>query len=179
MPRPAACCNITSCTGYAFTSPQPGATENDCWLKTGPTSLVKYRAGFHICSGLMRPPPPPPPPPCSVATNAAKYNSVWMGGTPDWASLQIHLGSDPAAALRLAEGSLDRYRSELRDQWNIHGLTANDGYGVNGQPWCTAHCKGARADGIAVSGSPRAPQMGSTWCCGTCLLRCLVKPGRG
>jgi non-lysosomal glucosylceramidase len=39
----------------------------------------------------------------------------------------------------MAEKELDHYRVDLRDQWNIHGLTANDGYGVDGQPWCTAH----------------------------------------
>jgi hypothetical protein len=39
----------------------------------------------------------------------------------------------------MAAKEMEHYRSTLRDQWNIHGLTANDGYGVDGQPWCTAH----------------------------------------
>jgi hypothetical protein len=39
----------------------------------------------------------------------------------------------------MAAKEMDHYRTTLRDQWNIHGLTANDGYGVDGQPWCTAH----------------------------------------
>lgn len=81
-------------------------------------------------------------PTCSSAMTQAKYNSVWMGGAPDWAALQIALGSLGVgldAALAMAEKELDHYRSTLRDQWNIHGLTANDGYGIDGQPWCTAH----------------------------------------
>ena len=63
---------------------------------------------------------------------------VWMGGAPDWAALQIALGDKGVgvkAALAMAEKELDHWRTGLRDQWNIHGLTANDGYGVDGQPW--------------------------------------------
>jgi hypothetical protein len=41
--------------------------------------------------------------------------------------------------LLLDNNDNNRYRTGLRDQWNIHGITANDGYGVDGQPWCTAH----------------------------------------
>lgn len=98
-------------------------------------------------TGTTPKPPPPPAPPnpsasCNAAVKSAKYDSVWMGGAPDWASLQISLGSTGIgidSALAMAEKELDHYRSTLRDQWNIHGLTANDGYGVDGQPWCTAH----------------------------------------
>lgn len=81
-------------------------------------------------------------PSCGAAMAQAKYDSVWMGGAPDWASLQISLGPDGVgleAAMAMAQKELDHYRVTLRDQWNIHGLTANDGYGVDGQPWCTAH----------------------------------------
>ena len=80
---------------------------------------------------------------CSEAVARSKYDSVWMGGAPDWAALQISLqdrGVGIEEALAMAKKELDHYRTDLRDQWNIHGLTANDGYGVDGQPWCTAHC---------------------------------------
>lgn len=79
---------------------------------------------------------------CTAAVKESKYNSVWMGGAPDWAALQIALGDDGVGvdiAMAMAKKELDHYRTTLRDQWNIHGLTANDGYGVDGQPWCTAH----------------------------------------
>ena len=93
----------------------------------------------------QKPPSPPVPPSCGVAAAAAKYDSVWMGGAPDWAALQVALvgvadnGVGLEGALAMAEKELDHYRTGLRDQWNVHGLYANDGYGVDGQPWCTAH----------------------------------------
>ena len=67
-----------------------------------------------------------------------------MGGAPDWAALTIalsgnKLGGGVEAALAMAGKELDHWRSTLRDGWNIHGITANDGYSVDGQPWCTAH----------------------------------------
>eukprot|EP00656_Telonema_subtile_P055540 TRINITY_DN8636_c0_g2_i1.p1 TRINITY_DN8636_c0_g2~~TRINITY_DN8636_c0_g2_i1.p1 ORF type:complete len:1042 (-),score=198.12 TRINITY_DN8636_c0_g2_i1:161-3286(-) len=79
---------------------------------------------------------------CAAAVNGLKYDSVWMGAAPDWCALQISLGDQGvgvAEALAMAQKGLDHYRSTLRDQWNIHGLVANDGYGVDGQSWCTAH----------------------------------------
>jgi hypothetical protein len=98
--------------------------------------------GLTVVTTTGRPPLAPPPPPtpasslCHTAVSEAKYNSVWMGGAPDWAALQISLGGRGVgveAALAMAEKELDHYRTTLRDQWNIHGLTANDGYGVDGQ----------------------------------------------
>jgi hypothetical protein len=93
-------------------------------------------------SGAPPDTPPPPTTSCHAAVSRSKYDSVWMGGAPDWAALQISLGEDGvglAPALAMAQKELDHYRIGLRDQWNVHGLTANDGYGVDGQPWCTAH----------------------------------------
>ena len=49
------------------------------------------------------------------------------------------LGAGVDAALAMAGNELDHWRSTLRDGWNIHGITANDEYRVDGQPWCTAH----------------------------------------
>jgi non-lysosomal glucosylceramidase len=100
--------------------------------------------GLTVVTTTGAPPEAPPPPTtsCTAAVGRSKYDSVWMGGAPDWAALQISLGQDGVglpSALAMAEKELDHYRVNLRDQWNIHGLTANDGYGVDGQPWCTAH----------------------------------------
>ena len=36
-----------------------------------------------------------------------------------------------------AEKSLNRWRTELNDLWNIHGLVGGIGYGYDGLPWCT------------------------------------------
>ena len=103
--------------------------------------------GLTVVTTAGVPPKPPPPPPatplgCAPLVNALKYDSVWMGGAPDWAALQVALGSDGAGmdvAMEMAQRELDHYRTGLRDQWNVHGLYANDGYGLDGQPWCTAH----------------------------------------
>jgi uncharacterized protein (DUF608 family) len=100
--------------------------------------------GLTVVTTTGAPPEAPPPPTtsCKAAVGRGKYDSVWMGGAPDWAALQISLGQDGVglrSALAMAEKELNHYRVDLRDQWNIHGLTANDGYGVDGQPWCTAH----------------------------------------
>ena len=46
---------------------------------------------------------------------------------------------DPDDALKRAKKALDHYRSELKDQWNIHGLTNSNGYGLDGLPWTTSH----------------------------------------
>ena len=42
-------------------------------------------------------------------------------------------------ALNRAKRSLDHWRSTLNDQWNIHGLIASNGYGLDGLPWATSH----------------------------------------
>ena len=49
------------------------------------------------------------------------------------------LGVTPRIALHQAEKSLDHYRSTLKDQWNFHGLTSSEHYGVDGLPWATSH----------------------------------------
>lgn len=79
---------------------------------------------------------------CSNAVAKSKFNTVWMLAAPDWAALQLSLGPQGVgvdAAMAMAQKELDQYRVTLRDQWNIHGITAGDGYGVDGQPWCSAH----------------------------------------
>ena len=76
---------------------------------------------------------------CFALEEESKFNSIWMGSDADWTALNIHLGMDPAKALKQAEKALEHYRTKLNDFWNIHGLTAGQGYGVDGQPWCTSH----------------------------------------
>ena len=76
---------------------------------------------------------------CFSLEEESKFNSIWMGSDADWTTMNIHLGMDPAKALKQAEKALEHYRTKLNDFWNIHGLTAGQGYGVDGQPWCTSH----------------------------------------
>ena len=76
---------------------------------------------------------------CSLLRKHSIYKSIWMGASPDWTILQIHLGMGPYKALEQAKKSLLHYRDYLNDLWNIHGLTAGSGYGLDGQPWCTSH----------------------------------------
>lgn len=49
------------------------------------------------------------------------------------------LGMEPKLALEQASKSLNNYRSTLRDEWNIHGLTSSEHYGLDGLPWATSH----------------------------------------
>lgn len=51
----------------------------------------------------------------------------------------IILDLSPKIALHQAEKSLDHYRTTLKDQWNIHGLTSSEQYGLDGLPWATSH----------------------------------------
>lgn len=76
---------------------------------------------------------------CFALEKESKFNSIWMGSDSDWSTLSIHLGIDPMNSLKQAEKALEHYRTTLNDLWNIHGLTAGQGYGVDGQPWCTSH----------------------------------------
>ena len=76
---------------------------------------------------------------CFALEEESKFNSIWMGSDADWTTLNIHLGMDPEDSLKQAEKALEHYRTKLNDFWNIHGLTAGQGYGVDGQPWCTSH----------------------------------------
>lgn len=76
---------------------------------------------------------------CFALEKESKFNSIWMGSDSDWSTLSIHLGIDPMKSLKQAEKALEHYRTTLNDLWNIHGLTAGQGYGVDGQPWCTSH----------------------------------------
>ena len=76
---------------------------------------------------------------CLDLEEESKFKSIWMGSDSDWTTLNIHLGMDPGESLKQAEKALEHYRTNLNDFWNIHGLTAGQGYGVDGQPWCTSH----------------------------------------
>ena len=54
-------------------------------------------------------------------------------------SESVILGLEPHLALGQAIKSLDNYRSTLRDEWNFHGLTSSQHYGLDGLPWATSH----------------------------------------
>jgi len=76
---------------------------------------------------------------CRSLENITKYESIWMSASPDWTVLQLHLGMNPKNALEQVSKSLDNYRTTLRDQWNVHGLTSSKSYGLDGLPWATSH----------------------------------------
>ncbi|XP_020625895.1 uncharacterized protein LOC110063277 isoform X1 [Orbicella faveolata] len=69
----------------------------------------------------------------------ALHESIWIGSSPDWTTLQIHLGFDAQDALQQAKKAINHVRSGLNDQWNFHGLYSGTGYGLDGLPWCTSH----------------------------------------
>ena len=46
---------------------------------------------------------------------------------------------NPEKAMQQSIKSLDNYRSNLRDQWNFHGVTSSNRYGLDGLPWATSH----------------------------------------
>ena len=59
-----------------------------------------------------------------------------------WSDIKTLLNSTdmpPRIALHQAQKSLDHYRSTLKDQWNFHGLTSSENYGLDGLPWATSH----------------------------------------
>jgi len=76
---------------------------------------------------------------CKSLENITKTESIWMTSSTDWSTLQLHLGADPEDALQQASKSLDNYRTNLRDQWNFHGVTSSEHYGLDGLPWATSH----------------------------------------
>lgn len=76
---------------------------------------------------------------CKSLENVTKTESIWMSSSTDWSTLQLHLGMEPKLALEQASKSLNNYRSTLRDEWNIHGLTSSEHYGLDGLPWATSH----------------------------------------
>ena len=145
---------IANTLGLTSAAEEYGQAANDTWI-VPPAMVASHLAaeakfnpspyGLTVVTTTGAPPKAPPPPSptsCAKAVEIGKYDSVWMGGAPDWAALQISLGDAGVgvdAALAMAEKELDHYRTGLKDQWNIHGITANDGFGVDGQPWCTAH----------------------------------------
>lgn len=70
-----------------------------------------------------------------VETNGpVQSGDIWQGGSPNWATLNIHTGMDPATALAQPEKSLGLWNRVLNDQWNTAGIASPDG-----QPWITSH----------------------------------------
>ncbi len=66
-------------------------------------------------------------------------NAVWLMGNPNWATISLHLGQDVKHAVSVANKSLNRWRSELNDIWNIPAIAGGLGYGAEGQPWGNSH----------------------------------------
>ena len=59
-------------------------------------------------------------------SNASKgTGAIWQGGSPNWGSLNIHLGSmTVAAALEMQpRKSLDYWRTAIADLWNVAGIS--------------------------------------------------------
>ena len=60
-------------------------------------------------------------------------------GNPNWATINLHLGHDPDDCIAVAKKSLDIWRSNLNDQWNVAGILGGLGYEAEGQPYITSH----------------------------------------
>lgn len=67
------------------------------------------------------------------------YTAFFFNSFQSKTFLFANVGENPYSALQQAAKSLDNYRSTLRDQWNFHGLTSSEHYGLDGLPWATSH----------------------------------------
>jgi len=76
---------------------------------------------------------------CNAVAGLAQDDSIWMGGSPDWSVLNLWLGTDVNTSLSQAQKGLATYNYFLNDPWDVHGILAGMGYGLDGQYWCTAH----------------------------------------
>jgi len=72
----------------------------------------------------------------STGAGAAKTDGVWQMGSPNWASLNIHLGSYAVmSALKQPAKSLKNWRDNLKDLWNVAGVADQN----TGLPSITSH----------------------------------------
>ncbi len=53
--------------------------------------------------------------------------------------MNLWLGRDYNESMSQAEKALGWWRTGLNDLWNIHGIVASVGYGIDGQPYATSH----------------------------------------
>jgi len=60
---------------------------------------------------------------------------VWQMGSPNWASLNIHLGYSVEDALKQPAKSLSNWRDNLKDLWNVAGIADEN----TGLPKITSH----------------------------------------
>ena len=58
---------------------------------------------------------------------------------PNWATLNIHLGQDVPTAISVANKTLNRWRQDVNDLWNVAGVSGGLGYGAEGQSYLTSH----------------------------------------
>jgi non-lysosomal glucosylceramidase len=62
-------------------------------------------------------------------------DGVWQMGSPNWATLNLHLGTSVQEALSQPKKSLENWRSILRDLWNVPGVADQE----SGLPSVTSH----------------------------------------
>lgn len=77
---------------------------------------------------------PDPIPCCAPGKNGPMNNIVWGVGSLDWASLNIYSGGSIEQSLSEAEKIINKWREQLKDQWDYRDLTT----GWDGYSWCNS-----------------------------------------
>jgi hypothetical protein len=75
----------------------------------------------------------------SIHDHGDNDNSLWMMANPDWATLAIWRGFDPNEALAVARKTLDWWRTELKDVWNVVAVGGGVNTSTAGQPLANSH----------------------------------------
>ena len=71
--------------------------------------------------------------------NNTQDNAIWMGGSQDWTTAAIRLGLGLQRSYPQADKGMNNWRLRLNDLWNVWGLAAGIGLGMDGLHWCTSH----------------------------------------
>ena len=66
-------------------------------------------------------------------------NSLWMMANPDWATLALWRGFDPKEALAVARKTLEWWRTDLADMWNVVAVGGGINTSTSGQPLANSH----------------------------------------
>jgi non-lysosomal glucosylceramidase len=75
----------------------------------------------------------------SIHDHGDNDNSLWMMANPDWATLALWRGFDPNEALAVARKTLDWWRTELKDMWNVVAVGGGINTSSSGQPLANSH----------------------------------------
>ena len=75
----------------------------------------------------------------SIHDHGDNDNSLWMMANPDWATLALWRGFEPAQALAVARKTLDWWRVELKDMWNVVAVGGGINTTAAGQPLANSH----------------------------------------